>query len=94
MNFISRLIRKTTEPALKSDLTSLSLSEQARYIIKKGKFIEKRTAGDQTLALYLLDQTYFELLSGSTDQVISKVMEINHESMERFYGKKIVLKEA
>jgi hypothetical protein len=88
MNFISKLMHKTAGPVVKSDLASLSLAEQAKYIIKKGKFIEKRTSGDQTLALYFIDQTYIELLSGSTDHTILKVMEINNDSMERFYGKK------
>jgi hypothetical protein len=88
MNFISKLIHGTTGSAVKSDQTNVSLAEQAKHIIKKGKFIEKRTSGGQTLALYFIDQKYIELLSASTDHAILKVMEINNESMERFYGKK------
>jgi hypothetical protein len=89
MNFIRKLIQKTGT-AVKCNLASLSIADQAKYIINKGKFIEKRTSGGQTLALYSMDTTYFELLSSNNDKVVLKVMELNNISMERFYGKQVV----
>jgi len=89
VNFIYKLIQKKAGLMLKVNLSNLSIPEQekAKFILKNGKFIEKRTSYGQTLALYLVDKTYFELLYETQDQVISKVMEITDVNMKRFYGK-------
>ena len=71
------------------DLSRLSAieKEKVKYIMKNGKLIGKRTSYGQTLELYLVDQTYFELLYGTQDQIISKLMEITDVNAARFYGK-------
>jgi hypothetical protein len=89
MNFIYKLIKRKIGLLSKMNLSNLSTIEQekVRHITKNGKLIEKRTSYGQTLELYLVGQTYYELLYGNQDQIISKVMEITDDSKARFYEK-------
>ncbi|MFL5728187.1 MAG: hypothetical protein ACJ75J_01765 [Cytophagaceae bacterium] len=86
MNFIGEYIQKKTGLFRKVNLSSLTTAEKAKYILKNGKFVEKRTSYGQTLDLYLLEQVYYEILYETHTKTVLKVMEISESAMARFYG--------